>query len=74
MLVGLNKGIRHGVNFVRDDRRDPQMQWVARFLLLFVKYLLLLNPEEIRVSCKSVHGKGWRADTDKEENRKRWSG
>lgn len=74
MLVGLNKGIRHGINFVRDDRKDPQMQWVACFLLLFVKYLLILNPAGIRARCKSVHRKGWRADTDREENRKRWSG
>lgn len=50
------------------------LKWVACFLLLFVKYLLILNPAGIRARCKPVHRKGWRADTDREENRKRWSG
>lgn len=59
---------------MRDEKKDPQMQWVARFLLLFVKYFLILNPAEIRVRCKSVRKNGWRADTDGQENGKRWNG
>ena len=58
MLPKRSLVIRRRSGFGRICKKDPPTQWVARFLLLRVNYLLILNLVEIRVSCKSCQQEG----------------
>lgn len=50
--------VRRRPGFGRIDKKDPPTQWVALYLQLHMNYLLILDPVEIRVSCKSCQQEG----------------